>query len=726
MYCPNCMRYNKDENVIKCEYCNEPMNIQNNTFQLPVGTILAGRYYVGKVLGQGGFGITYVGCDLKINMKIAIKEYYPQGVVGRISTYNLGLTVNTEIQKTIFAAQKDRFMEEARILAEFSSDIHIVRVSDIFEENNTAYIVMEYVEGVTLDNYCKQHGKMSFDVIWNMFSPLVITLSEIHDKGLIHRDISPANIMLNKKAGIKLIDFGAARDFSMSDEKSLSIVLKHGYAPPEQYSGHGQGPWTDVYALCTTMYRAITGVVPMNSIERITDDSLKHPSDMGAVIKPEQEAVLMSGLAVKKEDRIQSMRELDKAIKMANNGAVTERAKKYCKVLRASLENEHSNKNISNSNSVSKVVSNTPLTLQTHSKYLKQKNDQKENKFQHTRIKEEQNIECHKHSNMENKNRIVIVSIVVGVATICAVVFIVIFIVRSPSNKYKNALSLMGNGEYEKAITAFEVLNGYKDSDEMIEACLDILKEIEYNKALFFIDNKMYYKAIDILESLDGYRESNKKISTCEKSIQSSSENEIIKSIVVGQEIYFGDYEQVRNQVNGKEPIKWIVLKIDNGKALLISKYALNCNQYHDKNENVKWDDCFLRKWLNRRFIYEAFSMDQQKLILKSQVTDNGNPQFNIEPGIDTSDKIFLLSTEEAEQLFPSRESRQCAPTNYAKIHGAFVGNNGNALWFLRTSGSTNNRVAYVNTGGKVDYKGTCVVSRDFCIRPAMWIEIGE
>ena len=323
------MKYNKDEKAVRCGYCNELMNIQNTPFQLPVGTILAGRYYIGRVLGQGGFGITYVGCDLKLNMKVAIKEYYPQGIVGRLSTYNLGLTVNTEVQKTVFVAQKNRFMKEARILAEFSSDIHVVRVSDIFEENNTAYFVMEYVDGITLDNYFKKQGRMTFDAIWNMLSPLVETLTKIHDKGLIHRDISPANVMLNSSVGVKLIDFGAARDFSAGDEKSMSVVLKPGYAPPEQYSSRGQGPWTDVYALCATIYRVITGVIPVNAFERMANDDLKYPSEMGAVIKPEQEAVLMCGLAVRKKDRFQNVKELEQAIELSKRNMVVDFAKAF-------------------------------------------------------------------------------------------------------------------------------------------------------------------------------------------------------------------------------------------------------------------------------------------------------------------------------------------------------------------------------------------------------------
>ena len=345
MYCPSCMEYNNDENAIRCKYCNELMNLQNNTFQLPVGTILAGRYYVGRVLGQGGFGITYIGCDLKLNMKMAIKEYFPQGLIGRVSKYDLNLTVNSGNQHTVYEIQKDRFMKEARILAEFASDIRIVRVTDIFEENNTAYIVMEYVEGVTLENYCKQYGKMTFDAIWDMMQPLAETLGKIHDRGLIHRDISPSNIMLNDSTGIKLIDFGSARDYSTTDDKSLSVVLKPGYAPPEQYSSRGQGPWTDVYALCATIYRAITGVIPMNAFERMSSDELQYPSELGAVINSEEEAILMCGLATKKTERIQNMNELLDAFAATKNGLMLERAR----VFYSSIINRY--KNISNNSS---------------------------------------------------------------------------------------------------------------------------------------------------------------------------------------------------------------------------------------------------------------------------------------------------------------------------------------------------------------------------------------
>ena len=313
-----------------CPVCGKDLQDQNNAFQLPVGTILAGRYYIGKVIGQGGFGITYTGCDLKLGLKVAVKEYYPQGLVGRIAAYSTYLTVNPGNERTVFETQKKRFLDEARILAEFTGDSHVVRVSDLFEENNTSYIVMEYIEGETLEAFRKRCGVLTFDSVYEMLGPIMLTLSAIHAKGLIHRDISPANLMVKTNREVKLIDFGSARDYDVNEERSLSIILKPGYAPPEQYNTHGtQGPWSDVYALCATIYRCITGRIPDNSFERMTNDTLPYPSDLGAVITREQEAVLLCGLAPQAEQRFQTMNELHDAFQAAGSGIITEKARSF-------------------------------------------------------------------------------------------------------------------------------------------------------------------------------------------------------------------------------------------------------------------------------------------------------------------------------------------------------------------------------------------------------------
>lgn len=309
-YCRKCFaELGEDEKI--CPVCGEKMGVENKPHQLPVYTILHGRYLLGESIGEGGFGITYVGYDLMLKAKVAVKEYYPVGIVSRSQTKNVLPT--DQQNRALFDGGKAKFMDEAQILAQFIDDPNIVNARDFFEENNTAYIVMEFLEGKSLKQILAAQGKMSMDKALEMLLPLMEALQKVHEHGLIHRDISPANIMQLNDGRIKLLDFGAARQY-MDNEKSLSIILKPGYAPEEQYNKKGsQGPWTDVYALCATIYRMITGQTPENSVNRIFEDTLKKPSELGAVIDKHQEAVLMKGLALKSGDRYQSIEELRSA-----------------------------------------------------------------------------------------------------------------------------------------------------------------------------------------------------------------------------------------------------------------------------------------------------------------------------------------------------------------------------------------------------------------------------
>lgn len=311
--CPNCMEKISAEDKV-CPKCGGSTTTENEAHQLPVNSIVKGRYIVGKVLGAGGFGITYIGYDLKMSGRVAIKEFYMVNAVNRSQS----LTVLPTNEKTgeAFGKGKKRFLDEAKVLAQFMDEPGIVQVRDFFEENGTVYIVMEYIEGETLSQYIKREGPQSFETIINMLEPVMLTLEKVHKKGLIHRDISPSNIMLEKSGGVRLLDFGAARVQSLLGERSLSVMLKPGYAPEEQYRSHGeQGPWTDVYAMCATIYRLITGKVPPISTDRTFQDEMELPSTLGAKISPREEAALMQGLAVKSSERIRSMGELLKCLK---------------------------------------------------------------------------------------------------------------------------------------------------------------------------------------------------------------------------------------------------------------------------------------------------------------------------------------------------------------------------------------------------------------------------
>lgn len=300
-----------------CPHCGFDVERYEAAFhQLRLGTILNGKYILGKVLGEGGFGISYLGWDLNLEHKVAIKEYYPVNYVTRQAMYSPTVTMLTGVRQEFYQKGLKKFVEEARTLAKFSELPGIVHVRDYFQENGTAYIVMEFVEGDTLRNILvKSDGRFPVEQVLGFMRPVIESLGEVHKKGLIHRDISPDNMMLNSKGQVKLLDFGAARNYMFGEEKSLSVILKPGFTPAEQYSSRGgQGPWTDVYALCATIYRAITGVIPPESLDRMNEDELKKPSSLGIAITPKQEAALLKGLAIDKKDRFSSMEELENAL----------------------------------------------------------------------------------------------------------------------------------------------------------------------------------------------------------------------------------------------------------------------------------------------------------------------------------------------------------------------------------------------------------------------------
>lgn len=309
--CPNCMQALQNGEDT-CPYCGFDVNgYEERGNCLKPFTVLENKYMLGRVLGVGGFGITYIGWDLNLQTYIAIKEYFPESLAGRDVNENQTVVPN-ETSREVYDKGLRRYVEEAQNISKFYQLQGIVSVKDFFYANGTAYIVMEYINGVNLKDYLKNYGgKLDEATVLALMKPVFESLYQIHNAGLVHRDISPDNIMVDKDGKIKLIDFGSARGQSAETDKTYTVILKHGYAPSEQYYAKGnQGPWTDIYSLCATMYKMLTGVIPPNSVERMEQDMYQSPTQMGIQVSQRTEYVLSRGLAVKAGDRYQDIGQL--------------------------------------------------------------------------------------------------------------------------------------------------------------------------------------------------------------------------------------------------------------------------------------------------------------------------------------------------------------------------------------------------------------------------------
>jgi serine/threonine protein kinase len=282
---------------------------------LPPRTELHGQYLIGRVLGYGGFGITYIGWDKNLQRRLAVKEYFPTGVAMRSGPGHEVSAYSTHLQKD-FDYGLERYLEEARMVARFAHHPNILSVLNFFRENGTAYIVMEYLEGRTLEAHLdRMGGKISVEEAVGIAVPVMDALSEVHAAGILHRDVSPDNIHLGPNRQVKLLDFGAARMAMGERSRNLSVILKEGYAPSEQYRSKGpQGPWTDVYALAATLYRAVTGVMPPGALDRMTEDELKTPRSLGVEMSERQERALLQAMAFEPAARFETMEQFREAL----------------------------------------------------------------------------------------------------------------------------------------------------------------------------------------------------------------------------------------------------------------------------------------------------------------------------------------------------------------------------------------------------------------------------
>ena len=315
--CLGCMqRYEDNQN--KCPHCGYVRGTApEEAYHIRPGTILSKRYLIGRVLGFGGFGVTYIGYDMTLDKVVAVKEYLPGEFATRMP-HQTRLTVYPGEKQEQFSAGKEKFLDESRKMVRFQHVPEVVHVFDCFEENGTAYIVMEYLEGESLKQKLERDGRMTVEEALPIILDVLHALEAVHAEGILHRDVAPDNICLTKDGRVKLLDFGAARFATTTHSRSLTVLIKPGYAPEEQYRSRGdQGTWTDVYATAATFYRMITGITPDDALERAARDMLRPPSKCGVKIGPNTENAIMNALNVKVQGRTQTAKDFENDL-MAN------------------------------------------------------------------------------------------------------------------------------------------------------------------------------------------------------------------------------------------------------------------------------------------------------------------------------------------------------------------------------------------------------------------------
>ena len=662
--------------------------MEENLYCLRKGTRLIGRYTIEGVLGQGGFGITYLGMDELHKKKVAIKEFFPQGIVTRNIEYEDTVTVTLVGEKENYDKGKERFLKEAQTMAMFSKDKGIVKALDFFEINNTAYIVMEYLEGVTLKQYLRENERIDAEDLVELLVPLIEALDEIHSQGLIHRDISPDNIMVLPDGRIKLMDFGAARDYTEFGEKSLSIVLKPGYAPPEQYQTHGvQGPWTDIYALCATMYKCITGENPPDAIDRLVDDHLKKISAFGITVSPQIEEAIIKGMSVAAKDRYQNVGDFCEDL----YGGYEERSVPEAEESQSQVETETAEQSVEDKADMLKE--GIPQSKYSTTESVLENEDliSKELSENAGLTSEENEAEAGIESETSNAGNKVPEQILEKE--------------RDSITPEKEGLSDNRGKEETKKV---QKKNDYFPIIIGILILLGIAGTFAYNKSV----SKKGTTAKVESSSQEEDKESEHKEETTAKVESSSQKKDKNPEYKVGETIEFGNYPQEEDGT--EKPIEWIVMKNEGNQVLLLSKYVLDAKPYNKGWENVTWQTSDIRQWLNNEFSTTAFNKSEKAKIQTSLIKNEYN---------DTEDKVFLLSEKEAETLFSNDEERIAKATEYAEKSGVYVNEEKSVLWWLRSSGDDSSLAAEVNDDGWVDRRGDDVDYDYDGVRPALYLK---
>ena len=654
---------NETESQI-CPRCGrEIKTCQNSIYQLQVGSTLANdRYEIGCALGQGGFGITYIAYDRNLDIPVAIKEYFPMSVVTR-DPNTRRVTANND---DVFQNGAKLTFREAQTIAKLGNMHNVVRVYNVFHENNTVYIVMEYVEGETLTRRVKRDGAMRWEDLYSLIRPLLNDLNTIHSRGLIHRDISPDNIMIRKDTGVAvLLDFGAARKQGLGS--ASTAVFRAGYSPVEQYSqGEALDDVSDEYSMCATLYYVLTGKTPETSPQRATGDRIREIPGVPVDV----EKAILRGMSVRREDRFPTFREMTEALEKGASG------RRASRVLHKSPDSRP--KDIEKSQKSKKALL-LPIAL---------------------------------------------------VATVIVVILYLLFFgsksddgpVSYGATAEPTVTSTpIPTATPEPTNTSTSVPTATPEPTYTPTPSPTVTPEPTYTPTLEpTVTPKPTYTPTPAPTATpeQTYTPTPKPTYTPTPSPKSSADDLI--NAEVGSYILFGSYEQDNDLSNGKEPIEWLVLAKEDNKAYIVSRYGLDC-QLYDPSGNDTWETSSIRQWLNGPFIDTAFSKEEQYRICTSFVAADKSLPYTKSGDNDTIDKVFLLSIEEFERYFDSIDAIR--GTDYCFAQGAFRSHFGFCWWWLRSPSNKAKCATGVGTYGTITLDRE-TNREDGAVRPALWIRL--
>lgn len=713
-YCYKCMEQMPAGQKI-CPSCGHDNSVPSSVREcLPEGSILNGKYLVGQLLGRGGFGITYIAIELNLNVKVAIKEYFPADVCNRSGSSRKVEVSNQQVGEEGFQKGIAAFQKEAKALALYDTP-SIAHVREFFRENNTAYIVMDYIDGTDLSKELSNcGGRMPWERVKTLMLPLIQALNSLHEKGLIHRDIKPDNLKIirDEESGTErlvLLDFGAARNVVSADQtNTYTQILTPGYAPFEQYQVHTHlGPFSDIYALSATMYTAISGETPPTAPDRIMDDPLQPFSSFGLDVPENLEKAIFHGMAVNYKDRPQTMADLYREITESpvrtavQTGSESKTAKSHDRSGSAAELSSSEGKTKSSKRKIPLLWIFLCLLLAAIPAYLLFNRPQgsEMNAADTQPETTETTVPALKETKTEE---------ITALAETSAEPF-----------QTENASSQEGfTDDMSITPTAAHEMSGTADVSETSE---EIIVRIPPEIEAIPID------ALQPTFTAVPTDTPQPTVTTAPtKTPQPTAEP---LKLNVGDNFSFGSYEQDEN--NGAEPIDWQVLAVEEGRALLISKYSLEVRSYHGDFSPITWENSDMRNWLNSEFLDEAFTSEEQTLILEVTNSNPDNPDWGTEGGNDTRDRLFLLSIDEQEKYFENDEARTCRltyqaakksgmtylldPENFGQSYG----------WWLRTPSWLSTHLAeIINSQGSHMPAFGNGVPLPYGVRPAFWLNL--